>query len=119
MIQVEGGTVSLHPAGEWEVTGGPDERHWRYRVDLHGPSGSVSHRTESAGVIHARYAVNPSRPWAGVSPLAFASLTGKLSANLEVMLGNEAGGSHGYLISACPMMARKAPWRGCGRRSGA
>ena len=100
LIDVRGGQVRLLPAGEWEVTGGADDRQWLYRVDLHGPSSSVSHRTTSAGVVHARYAVQPNRPWRGMGPLEFASLTGGLSASLELSLANETAGSiGGYLVS--------------------
>ena len=99
LIDVRGGQVRLLPAGEWEVTGGADDRQWLYRVDLHGPSSSVSHRTTSAGVVHARYAVQPNRPWRGMGPLEFASLTGGLSASLELSLANETAGSSGYLVS--------------------
>ena len=52
----------------------------------------------AAGVVHGRYSVDPARPWAGVSPLAWASLTGRLHANLEDAIADEAGGARGHIL---------------------
>ena len=51
-----------------------------------------------AAVIHGRYSVDPARPWWGVSPLGWARLTGKLHANLEDAIADEAGGTRGHLL---------------------
>ena len=51
-----------------------------------------------AAVIHARYSVDPARPWAGISPLNWATLTSRLYANLEDALADEAGGVRGALL---------------------
>ena len=59
-------------------------------MDLSGPSGTVTRRTESAGVLHFRYATEPTRPWRGLGPLEFASLTGQIAANIELDLGQES-----------------------------
>ena len=49
-------------------------------------------------VIHARYAVDPARPWLGLGPLAWARHTASLAANLELRLSQEAGGPSGYVL---------------------
>ena len=52
----------------------------------------------AAAVIHGRYSVDPARPWWGVGPLGWARLTGKLHANLEDAIADEAGGTRGQLL---------------------
>ena len=78
------------------MAGSPES--WWYRVDLFGPSGNVSRLVPSAAVIHCRYAVDPARPWWGVSPLDFARDTGTLAAALERRLGEEAGGAVAHVL---------------------
>ena len=81
VIDVDRDGARLTPAGSWDVRGRTDPATWRYRVLLSGPSGSVTRNLPAAAVIHGRYSVDPARPWAGVSPLAWASLTGRLHAS--------------------------------------
>ena len=97
-IEVEGGAPMLRPVGSWDVRGGPDEADWFYRVDLFGPSGNTTRFVPSAGVCHFRYAIDPSRPWLGVSPLQWARATGTLAGNLEQRLGEESGAPVGALM---------------------
>ena len=97
-IEVEDGAPVLLSAGSWDVRGPWRESEWRYRLDLFGPSGNVTRFVPAAAVVHVRYAVDPARPWHGLSPLAWARATGTLAANLEQRLGEEAGGSVARLI---------------------
>ena len=97
-IEVEQGAPVLRPAGSWDVRGPWRESEWRYRLDLFGPSGNVTRFLPAAAVVHVRYAVDPARPWQGLSPLAWARSTGTLAANLEQRLGEEASGSVARLI---------------------
>ena len=90
--------LDLLAAGSWDVNGGPIESKWWYRADLFGPSGSTSRTVPSAAVLHVRYAVDPSRPWLGLSPLESASSTAVLASNLEQRLGEEAGAAVGSFI---------------------
>ena len=98
VIEVDRDGARLTPAGSWDVRGRTDPATWRYRCDLSGPSGNVTRNLPAAAVIHGRYSVDPARPWAGVSPLAWASLTGRLHANLEDAIADEAGGTRGHLL---------------------
>ena len=52
----------------------------------------------SAAVVHARYSIDPSRPWLGISPLGWSRATANLAAGLEQRLGEEAGGPVGHVL---------------------
>ena len=101
LIEVRrGGVVGLVPAGSWDVRGGWDPESWWYRVGsvrarpgTCQPVGSLRRRR-----FTARYAVDPARPWWGVSPLDWARDTGTLAANLERRLGEEAGGAVAHVL---------------------
>ena len=98
LIDVRGGAVELLPCGSWDVRGGWRESEWFYRVDTFGPSGNATHFVPASRVVHIRYAVDPARPWLGISPLGWARATGKLAANLEQRLGEEAGAPVGSIL---------------------
>ena len=84
----------LRPAGSWDVRGGPRESEWWYRLDLFGPSsGNETRFVPGASVLHFRYAVDPSRPWTGISPIQWARLTAAGLANLESMVTSRGGES--------------------------
>ncbi len=101
-IKVKGSMVYLLPAASWDISGGPEESSWTYRLSIFGAS---VHRTEfspSAGVLHFRYATDPGNPWIGLSPLAYAKDTGKLAASLEKRLGEELSGLVARIIPFPP-----------------
>ena len=98
LIQVKGGAVRLIPCGSWDVRGGWERESWFYRLDTFGPSGNTTHFVPGSAVLHPMYSYDAARPWLGLSPLQWASLTGTLAANLESKLGEEAGGSVGHLL---------------------
>ena len=98
ILAVHEGQVRLSPAASWDVTGAANSATWRYRCDLAGPSGSVTLSRPSEGVVHCRYSTDPARPWVGVGPLERARLSGRLSAELEAALGDEASGTRGYVL---------------------
>ena len=98
ILAVAEGRVRLLPVASFDVTGAADSTTWRYRCDLAGPSGSVTVSRPAESVIHCRYSTDPARPWVGVGPLARARLSGRLSAELEAALVDEASGTRGYLL---------------------
>ena len=69
LVRVLADQVRLLPAGSWDVRGPWQEESWFYRLDLFGPSGNTTKFVSGAQVVHARYAVDPARPWLGISPL--------------------------------------------------
>lgn len=99
VIHVAGGGVQLIPAGTWDVRGGPLESSWWYRADVFGASRHETRFVPSPAVVHARYAVDPVRPWLGISPLSWARQTGQLAANLETRLAEETSAPVGSLIA--------------------
>ena len=90
--------LALIPGGTWDVRGPYNENEWLYRVDLFGASEHTTELIPSTGIVHARYAVDPTRPWIGIAPLQWARLTGTLAANVETRLGEEAGAPVGSFI---------------------
>jgi len=98
LLDVSSGGLSLIPCGSWDVRGPWREAAWWYRVDVFGPSGNATHYVPGAAVIHARYAVDPARPWQGIGPLGWARATGALAANIEARLGEEAGATVAHVL---------------------
>ena len=100
LIDVEHGEVVLHPVGQHTVTGGGPESEWRYQISVFGPSESPTRWVGSEQVVHCRYAVELSRSWQGLGPLAWCSETSALAAALEVRLKQECGSVMGFLLPA-------------------
>ena len=98
LIEVARGRIELIPCGSWDVRGPWQEPDWWYRVDTFGPSGNATHYTSASAVVHARYAIDPARPWHGISPLGWARSTSTLAAHLETRLGQEAGGTVAHVL---------------------
>ena len=98
-IDVRRGEIVLTPAASWDVAGGPSPETWVYRLDLFGPSGNETRIYPAESVLSFRYATDPERSWAGVSPISYARQTGRLAANLELRLAEEANAKVGYLLA--------------------
>ena len=97
-IDVRRGQIVLTPAGSWDIVGSSSPSSWTYRLDLAGPSGNETRVYPSESVCHFKFASDPERPWAGVAPLSYARQTGRLAANLELRLAEEANARVGYLL---------------------
>ena len=97
-IIVAEGRVRLAPVGFATLTGGVDERTWRYQVSEYGPSTTTTVNVASAGMVHARYAVDASRPWLGSPPWAWAAATSKAIAALENLVASESAAAFGSLL---------------------
>ena len=98
LVDVAGDALMLRPVGSWDIRGGWDPATWWARCDLFGPSGNVTRFVPHSAVVHCRYAVDPSRPWAGVPPLGWAESTAALAGRLESSLANEAGAPSAQLV---------------------
>ena len=97
-LDLEAGAPALRPVGSWDVRGPWREPEWFYRVDLFGPSGNITKFVPSAAVVHARFAVDPARPWLGLGPLQWARTGAALAANAELRLSEEASGAVSRVI---------------------
>ena len=98
-LDIEGGAVTLTPAESWDIQGGSNPSSWVYRVSLGGPDRTETvYNVSAAGVIHCRYSTNPRKTHQGISPLASATLAGRLSAETVRALGDELSGPVGSLL---------------------
>ena len=62
------------------------------------PSGNLTHFVPYSQVVSCKYSFDPARPWLGLSPLQYGSLTGNLLANIETRLVQESGSPSGYFL---------------------
>ena len=98
-MDVQAGRLLLLPAQSWDIFGSAHPDSWTYRLTLAGPDAMTTvDRVQAAGVLHFRYATDPSRPFRGVAPLTSASLAGRLSAETTKALGDELSGPTGSLL---------------------
>ena len=88
----------LTPAETVQVFGRDDPKTWVYVLSLAGPSNSRTVRVGSDRVIHWRWGTDPAQPWRGISPLAAASESSRLLAEVTSHLADEATGPRGSLI---------------------
>ena len=91
LIRTSRGYLELLPAASHDVSGSADPDTWMYNLTLGGPSATSTYSVPGDSVAHCRWAVEPSRPFAGISPLGVAILAGKLSAATADSLASEAG----------------------------
>ena len=100
MIDTNALASSSYRRNRWDVEGDPDPDSWEYSLTLGGPSRTSSPITTcpAAGVLHFKYAVDPSRPWRGNGPVQVAALAGKLSAETVRALADESSGPVGRLL---------------------
>ena len=91
VIDVRNGRLTLTPTASWTVQGDADPASWMYLCTLNGPSTARTITREAASVLHVRYAPDPSRPWAGRSPVRLAIDTARAAGLLETATAGELG----------------------------
>ena len=98
-LDVQDGQLLMIPCESWDVGGGSMPSSWTYRLSLGGPSSTMTiGPVQASGVVHCKYATDPSRPWKGVGPIQSAALSGRLSAEVTRALGDEVSGPVGSLL---------------------
>ena len=98
LLGVRNGSIELLPCSSWTITGGYRETDWRYKVEISGPTKSVSKTVGSDGVLHWRYSVDALQPWQGVGPMQSASKTASLAGKLEGKLDEESSAPSALLL---------------------
>ena len=99
MIRTSRGRLELLPAQTHDVFGGPERDEWEYRITLGGPSETLTfENVPSSSIIHAKYAIDPSRPWVGMSPMSIAALAGRMSAETMAALADESSMPRGAFL---------------------
>ena len=99
LISTERGMLELLPVSSYEVYGPSNPESWMYSLDLSTPTSTERYtRVEAAQVLHVKANADPNRPWCGQSALSIASLTGKLSAEVQANLGDLASGPRGQTL---------------------
>ena len=95
------GALLLTPISTSDIQGvTADPSGWLYRVTDNGPSGTRTRNLPAAAVVHAMYAYDPTRPWQGLGPLDWASLSATLHSRAERALAEDVGASVGYVLPA-------------------
>lgn len=97
-IAIENERLILLPVNDYSIRGDPNPRSWTYELTLPGPAFTFTRNVPADRVLHLRYAVEPSSPWKGVSPIDASGTTRKLLTNLETRLSEEAGAAAGNVI---------------------
>lgn len=95
---IKGRLRCLPSQNHYVTSENPDPDTWTYTTTLAAPSGSVTKAIASAGVLHFLWQSDSSAPWQGVSPLDTSA--GRLHAELDTAMGDEASGPRGTLIPA-------------------
>ena len=98
-IDLSAGGLRLSPSSSCNMQGlTSDPSGWTYELDDAGPTGQRRRVLTSDGVVHCRYATDPTAPWRGVSPIVGASSTASILARSERALSQDARASVGYFL---------------------
>ena len=99
-IRMSMGRPVLIPCSDWDwQEGGPDPSSWTVRATANGPSESVTWRLPASGVVYVCWGTEAIRPYRGIAPSGFASLSARQMAESERTLADEAGGPLAQLIA--------------------
>ena len=105
-ISIERGLYQLRTARQWQVIrGGVDESSWIYELELAAPSGALTKRQKSVGVVHIRINSDSLQPWLGTSPLLSAGISAELLARVESKTADEMRSAVGSLLPVPEGMA--------------
>ena len=98
-IEIERGRFRLRTARQWQIIrGGVDESSWIYEIEVAAPSGALTKRQKSVGVLHIRINTDSREPWLGTSPLLSAGISAELLARLESKTADELRAPVGSLL---------------------
>ena len=98
VIRYSGGRLMLIPSSTWYWEGDADPATWLCTATAYGPSGSSTWRVPMSSVVFVAWGSPTARPYHGLSPTTWAADTGRLHANAERSLADEAGGPIAQLL---------------------
>ena len=84
--------LMLLPVGRWTPEGGIRPSTWSFRAQLTGPTSTVTRIVPYAGVVLVQWGTSADASYRGLSPTSWASITAKLSAEVERSMGDESAG---------------------------
>ena len=90
----------LVPGGHWTPSGGVRPDTWIFRVQTSGPTSTTTRIVPYSGLVFVRWGTSAAAPYRGISPTSWASLTAKLSAEVERSLGDEAAGPVTHFLTS-------------------
>ena len=98
-IRMDGGRTVLVPCSDWDwQEGGPDPATWTVRATAYGPSQSMTWRLPASAVICVSWGTEAIRPYRGIGPAGFASLSARQYSEAERTLADEAGGPLAQIV---------------------
>lgn len=101
-VRMSAGMVQLVPCASWHWEGSHDPASWTVRATAYGPSTSTTWNLPAASVVFVRWGGGPGQPYVGTPPASWAALTGRLGAEAERALADEARGALAQLIAVPP-----------------
>ena len=93
------GGVGMVPASTWYFEGDADPSTWLVTATSYGPSGSTTWRLPMSATVFMSWGAATARPYIGIGPTGWASLAGRLAAETERSMADEAGGPLAQLVS--------------------
>ena len=93
------GGVLLLPASTWYFEGEADPASWMLTATGYGPSGSTTWRMPFSSAVFASWGATTARPYHGLPPTSFAGASGRLAAEVERSLADEAAGPLAQLLA--------------------
>ena len=97
------GALRLTPAAFWnfealQTPGAEHEADWHARVTTYGPSSSYTRLLGRDRLVYVRWGTSPGTRYRGQGPTSWASTTGRLAAESERSLADEAAGPLAHLL---------------------
>ena len=94
------GEMMMIPGGHWTPSGGVRPDTWFFRVQTSGPTSTETRIVPYSGVVLVHWGTSAAAAYRGIGPTSWASLTAKLSAEVERSLGDESAGPVTHFLTS-------------------
>ena len=98
VLDMDTGQLMLLPVGRWTPEGGIRPSTWSFRAQLTGPTSTVTRIVPYDGVVLVHWGTSADQSFRGMGPTSWASLTAKMSAEVERSIGDESSGPIAQII---------------------